>query len=205
MSLFRRGFLWVAGICLLASAPYESLAQSASQPVVFSQTIIGIVPGNTVPKAISQSPELQTPAAAEDSTSDSTEQMIAAATGEKLKLRVQVRGDQIPLDRGIYTSYRLDEEHGVLTYFPDSGMRQLIAENIHKPVDVLFVREDGVIAQIVPEIVLAYLPEGIEVDFPLKALLYLNAGLAAQWNIQPGYRIEHGMFKPTPLIYKVEP
>lgn len=202
----------MAAAAVLLSTP--ATAQD-DQPVVFSQTIIAIVPGTTVPKAITQSPSLQSPAAAPSEKSDEAatpelsndanamiEQAIQAA--ETPKLRVQVRNDQIPLDSGLFLSYRTDEAHGVLTYFPQAAPRPLVAENIQRPLDVLFIREDGIIAQIMPQIVLAYLPEDIRVDFPVQALLYMEAGLTAEWGIQPGYRIEHGMFKPKPLIYKVE-
>src|SRR5690606_17708222 len=43
-----------------ALAPAEALAQmmSTEQPVVYSKTVIAIVPGDTIPKTISQAPEL---------------------------------------------------------------------------------------------------------------------------------------------------
>lgn len=186
-----------------------------SQPVVFSQTIIAIVPGTTVPKAITQSPALQTPAEAPSENAEPSDNSAlstdanamlnqAIATAEIPKLRVQVRNNQVPLDSGLFLSYRTDAGHGVLTYFSQAAPRPLVAENIQRPLDVLFIREDGIIAQIMPQIVLAHLPEDIRVDFPVQALLYMEAGLTAEWGIQPGYRIEHGMFKPKPLIYKVE-
>ena len=188
-------------LMLAAMLPWSvESAQAQEQPVVYSQTIIALVPGTTVPKAISQSPALQSP------PEDASEQILEDATvfAQKPTLRVQVRNEQIPLNRGLFTSYRLDAGHGVLTYFNSAEPRRLLAENIHTPLDALFVRDDGIIAQIMPEIVMAYLPEDISVDFPLRALLFMEAGLAAEWGIQPGYRIEHGMFNPKPLIYKVE-
>lgn len=175
--------------------------------MVYSQTVIGIVPGNIVPKAITQSPELQSPQQPASDTpqeSDTTEMILQQATSEQRKLRVQVRNNQIPLNSGLFLSYRLDAGHGVLTYFGQAKPRQLIAENIRAPLDVLFIRDDGIVAQIVPEIVMAYLPDNIGADFPIRALLYMQAGLSAEWGIQPGYRIEHGMFNPKPLIYRVE-
>lgn len=197
----------LAALMLMASvsampAPRAALAQE--QPVIYSQTVIALVPGTTVPKAITQSPELQSPP--EDASADLAEQMLAEATAlaQKPTLRVQVRREQIPLDQGLFTNYRLDAGHGVLTYFNRAEPRRLLAENIHTPLDVLFIRDDGIIAQIVPEIVMAYLPEDMEVDFPVRALLFLEAGRAAEWGIRPGYRVEHGMFNPKPLIYKVE-
>lgn len=201
---------------LLSLALSTPATAQENQPVVFSQTVIAIVPGTTVPQAITQSPALQSPAqapsenaepAVEDGelSTDATAMLNqAVAAAEIPKLRVQVRNNQIPLDSGLFLSYRTDAGHGVLTYFPQAAPRPLVAENIQRPLDVLFIREDGIIAQIMPQVVLAHLPEDIRVDFPVQALLYMEAGLTAEWGIQPGYRVEHGMFKPKPLIYKVE-
>lgn len=193
-------------IALFALSFSASFVMAQEQPVVYSQTVIGIVPGTTVPKSISQSPELQTPPeeATDAAIADATDAMLAQATAEKMKLRVQVRNDQIPLDSGLFLSYRLDAGHGVLTYFGQAKPRELVAERINAPLDVLFIRDDGIIAQIIPQIVMAYLPDNIGVDFPVRALLYMQGGLAAEWGIRPGYRVEHGMFNPKPLIYKVE-
>lgn len=203
ISRLARRFATAAAIAALGCA---LPAQAQEQPVVYSQTIIALVPGTVVPKAVSQSPSLQSPQedASEKTPPNETGEMLAQATAPKLTLRVQVRGDQIALNRGLFTNYRLDAAHGVLTYFNRAEPRDLVAENIHKPLDVLFIRDDGIVAQIVPEIVMAYLPDDISVDFPVRALLFMEAGRAAEWGIQPGYRVEHGMFNPKPLIYKVE-
>lgn len=213
---------------LLAAIVYSTTAHAqviSDRPVVYSQTMIAIVPGTTVPKTLTQSPMLQTPTASQE---NSAEALIAEAIEEegneedaeaetegateevkqmlteqasKTKLRVQVRGNQIPIDQGMYHNYTLDENHAVLTYFADASERSIVAENIQKPLDMLFVKDDGIIAQIIPEVVPAYLSEEIEVAFALRALLYVEAGYTEKMGIQPGYRIEHGMFKPKPLIY----
>lgn len=229
--------LYLAAIATLCTLPsLNAVAQIITpQPIVFSQTVIAIVPGNAVPKTISQSPMLQTPldsagreseetTATEDSgggneaspaedliftpevkpkgaSDDAKASLKANALAPEMTLRVKVRGQQIPMNQGLITNYRLDTEHGVLTYFPTAEPREMIAENIQEPLDILFIREDGVIAQLMPEVIPAYLPQSVEVDFPLRALLYIQAGLAETLGISPGFRIEHGMFKPKPLIY----
>lgn len=204
MNLIKTCFIYA--ICLYAAVLHPAQAQVISdQPVVFSQTMIAIVPGSVVPKTLNQSPELQSqPEAAQDENPTEEEKKDTEApppAAPEMKLRVQVRPDQIPLDSGIFHNYTLDDGHGVLTYFADSQPRPVVAENIRNPLDILFVGDDGIIGQIIPEVVPAYLSETIEVTFPLRALLYIQAGLAEKWGIQPGYRIEHGMFKPKPLIY----
>lgn len=195
-------------ITIICATSLSAMAQIPSeQPVIYSQTMISIVPGSAVPRSVTQSPLLQNnPDAAQNDTASATADMQEAldepqAVAGNITLRVQVRADQIPISHGMFLNYKLDADHGVLTFFADAYPRTLIAENIQKPLDVLFVREDGVIAQIIPEIVLAYLSENITPKFPVRGLLFLQAGLAQQLGIQPGFRIEHGMFKPRPMIY----
>lgn len=204
-------FLLLANMAL----PVNAQVITADQPVVYSQTVIAIVPGSTVPKAISQSPELQSPAQEEvaepeepqqqdeeSATADIKESLATQAKQpSRMTLRVEVRGAQIPVNSGIFPHYKLDAEHGVLTYYAEAKPRRMVAENIQKPLDVLFIGDDGIIRQIIPEVSPAFIPDDIRTDFPVRALLYMQSGQASQWAIQPGFRIEHGLFTPKPLIY----
>lgn len=208
-----RAFACFAAMALM-SLSHPSAAQmfSGEQPVVYSKTVIALVPAHTIPKKISQSPELQgevraeelqepTLPATEADTENGVEAAVALPKQQRHTITVQVRPSQISLDSGMINNYILDANNAVLTYFTLAEPRSLLAENIQKPLDILFVRDDGTIVQIVPEVIPAYLPDDIGTDFPLRALLYLEAGLAEKWGIEPGYRIEHGMFNPKPIIY----
>lgn len=201
MKIFAR--LCLASLLML---PFPALAQmiTAEQPVVYSKTVIAIVPGSTIPKTISQAPELrgELEAAGKTEPQAPAEQNAEAAPApQRHTLQVEVRPDQIHLNSGVINNYTLNEQNGVLTYFTQAEPRRLLAENIQRPLDMLFITDDGIIVQIVPEIIPAYLPDDIGTDFPLRALLYLQAGQAAAWGIEPGFRIEHGMFNPRPMIY----
>lgn len=209
--LFRLLSFCLAGsICLFSSSANAQMI-SGEQPVIYSKTVIALVPGYAIPKTISQSPELQGELKAETVTPESTPETQEGASTEADKpakqtplrhtINVQVRPNQIRLDSGMINNYALDDNNAVLTYFTVAEPRSLLAENIQKPLDILFIRDDGTIVQIVPEVIPAYLPDDIGTDFPLRALLYLKAGLAEAWGIEPGYRIEHGMFNPKPIIY----
>lgn len=197
---------------LLACAiiPFAAFAQpvNTDRPVVYSKTMVALVPGDTIPKTISQAPEIRGEVSDASKDEGSTEENAqkAALNPEKKALQkhiinVQVRPGQIDPDSGILNNYLLDEKNGVLTYFSQAQPRRLLAENIQKPLDILFINDEGMILQIVPQVIPAYLPDDIGTDFPLRAMLYLQAGLAESWNIKPGYRVEHGMFNPKPMIY----
>src|SRR5687767_12691615 len=103
MNLVKTCFIYA--ICLYAAVLHPAQAQMISdQPVVFSQTVIAIVPGSAVPKTLNQSPELQSQpeAAQEESTTEETKEAEVAQPpiAPEMKLRVQVRPEQIPLDSG---------------------------------------------------------------------------------------------------------
>lgn len=203
-SKLRRIALMTVGLALLGSAAQAQMI-SGEQPVVYSKTVIAIVPAHTIPKKISQSPELQGELKAETAQPEASEAAqesgLPQPTAQRHTITVQIRPTQISLDSGMINNYILDRNNAVLTYFTVAEPRSLLAENIQKPLDILFVRDDGTIVQIVPEVIPAYLPDDVGTDFPLRALLYLEAGLAESWGIEPGYRIEHGMFNPKPIIY----
>ena len=194
-------------------------------PVIHSKTVITIMPKGTVPKAVmvrddSTAPELQNPVSQapvnpdeeelnqepkaqedEDAKAEAeTPEAKPAPVAPLAKLEVQVRREQLPLNNGIYTKYHLDTTHGVMTYFVEAEPRTLSAENLYEPIDILFIRDDGIIAQIMPNIMLAYLSDDVQVDFPVRAYLYLQAGVAESYGLKPGDRIEHGMFTPSPML-----
>lgn len=191
--------LLLAAVVVNISLPNSAWAQSGGNPIVFSKTVISIVPGTTIPKAVLKDATQPT----EEMTVEG-EQESDAPQEEKATLEMQVRGQQIPLNSGMYTKYKLNASRGVLTYYPTAEPRSLLAENIYEPVDILFVRDDGVIAQIIPEVVLAYLQEEVRVGFPLRATIYITAGLSKAFGIQPGDRVVHGMFTPKPFIQTVQ-
>lgn len=218
--MMRRNLFFAAALTTALFLPLTTQAQvniSTEKPLVYSKTVIGIVPSGTIPKIIRQAPELQgavqasqpepeTPPAAESDKSkvgDKEKPPLPEIdqTSGKRTLTVQVRGQQIALNSGMINNYQLDDKNGVLTFFAQAEPRRVLAENIQKPVDILFINDEGMVVQIIPEVIPAYLPDDIGTDFPLRALLYIRAGAAADWGIQPGYRIEHGMFNPKPLIY----
>lgn len=183
-------------ILLLLTGILWSASAWADQPVIYSKTVIAIV-----------SATLATPAAPEPATAGDTkkEATPAAPTPVVHKLQVEVRPKQVPLNQGMYTNYLLDSGHGVMTYYAAPTERVLSAEHIYSKMDILLIRDDGVIEQIVPKVVLAYLTEEITIDFAVRAMLFLQAGLAEAWGLQPGDRIEHGMFTPRTVVIQAAP
>ncbi len=79
---------------------------------------------------------------------------------------------------------------------------ELHATSIYAPMDVVFITPEGVIAQIVPKLVLNNLSGTVASPKPLRAFLLLGAGDAAQLDIQPGDRVEHPLFQPGPKVQR---
>lgn len=187
--------LSIAGLLTILPAA-NSFAQST---LAYSTARISIV---------SAAPQVQT---LEEETSEEKEQTKEQDKAEKEapipskhEMDVEVRDDQIPADRGMYINYKLDDEHALMTYFAESDVHALTQEQIYNTIDVLFVREDGTIVQIVPEISLTDMEDDITYEKPIRAFIFLQAGLAGAWGLQPGDHVVHGLFSPKPKIQKVK-
>ena len=120
------------------------------------------------------------------------------------RFEVEVRAAQIPANQGMFIDYGLSDKRGLMTFYSISDNHSLIAENLKMPVDVLFIRKDGIIMQIIPNLHLSALEEDIATDNPFIALLFLKTGLSEQWKLAPGDRVKHGMFIPRPTVHKIE-
>ena len=72
--------------------------------------------------------------------------------------------------------------------------------NVYKPVDILFVSDDGIVVQIVPSITPAEINRTIEAQDPVRAFLYLRAGEAKRRDIRPGDVVAHSAFNAKPII-----
>jgi uncharacterized membrane protein (UPF0127 family) len=72
--------------------------------------------------------------------------------------------------------------------------------SLHAALDVVFISPEGLITQIMPNLTLSAIKEGIASPKPLRALLLLDAGNAEQLDIRPGDRVQHPLFSPKPTI-----
>lgn len=118
---------------------------------------------------------------------------------QPLNFSVQIRPEKGALE-GINAFSIVKEDSGVMTLLDKPIVMPLINMNITKPMDVLFVENDGTILQIVPNVVLASLQEDIYPQSAIRGFLFLKGGTCDAKRIIPGDQVEHPLFNKRPVI-----
>ena len=119
---------------------------------------------------------------------------IAGQGGERHSFKVEVARNDADRAQGLMYRRAMPADQGMLFDFAKVGPVSMWMQNTYLPLDMLFVRPDGTIAQIATNtepLSTQTIPSGE----PVLAVLELNAGTAAQLNIKPGDRLEHPLFK----------
>jgi uncharacterized protein len=132
-------------------------------------------------------------AAARAATARTEPLTIVTKAGAK-RFDVEVMRDDASRARGLMFRRQMAPEHGMLFDFERDEPVTMWMKNTYLPLDMLFVRPDGVISRIAADtepLSTAIIPSG----GPVLAVLELNAGVAAKLGIQPGDRIDHPLFR----------
>jgi uncharacterized membrane protein (UPF0127 family) len=123
-----------------------------------------------------------------------SELWIETAAGERHRFRVYEARSPEERRRGLMFVTDLDPDEGMLF---DSGRvehESMWMRNTPLPLDMLFVRADGSIARIERETV-PYSRTLIHSGTPVRAVIELNGGIAAELGIRAGDRVEHPLFE----------
>ncbi|HEX2138826.1 MAG TPA: DUF192 domain-containing protein, partial [Woeseiaceae bacterium] len=87
--------------------------------------------------------------------------------------------------RGLMFVRDLPRLTGMLFVYPESAMRSMWMKNTYIPLDMLFIRADGVVSSIARDtepLSLASIPS----EEPIRYVLELNAGVTEELGIGPG-------------------
>lgn len=113
--------------------------------------------------------------------------LIDAADGEERFFTEVVRRSS-ERQRGLMFRNMMLPEWGMLFVFERDEERSFWMRNTYIPLDMVFIRDDGVIDSIVenaePETLTSRLSDG-----PARFVLELNGGAAADYGVQPGQRV----------------
>ena len=96
-------------------------------------------------------------------------------------------------NRGLMFRRSLPADHGMLFDFGQPRPVAMWMRNTFIPLDMLFIDQNGRIANIVPNTV-PLSEEVIRSDGPVRAVLELRGGVTAVLGIEPGDRIVHPLF-----------
>lgn len=106
---------------------------------------------------------------------------------------VEVANDADEIAFGLMERESMDADKGMLFDFNPPREPNMYMKNTLIPLDMLFISADGHIEMIARNTVPGSL-RTISPGVPVRAVLELNGGLAAELGIQPGDTVQHPLF-----------
>lgn len=106
---------------------------------------------------------------------------------------VEVANDREEISFGLMERKSLDADTGMLFDFDPPREPSMFMKNTLIPLDMLFISEDGYVEMIARNTVPGSL-RTISPGVPVRAVLEINGGQAAELGIQPGDLVEHPLF-----------
>jgi uncharacterized protein len=111
--------------------------------------------------------------------------------------RVEIAADPASQEQGLMFRKEMAPDAGMLFEFPKPAMEYFWMKNTILPLDLIFIRANGTISSIAPNAV-PYSTTTIPSIEPVRAVLELNGGRAAQLGIQPDAVVHHAFFGNAP-------
>ncbi|MCB9991796.1 MAG: DUF192 domain-containing protein [Rhodospirillales bacterium] len=114
--------------------------------------------------------------------------VIETPGGEKHKFHVEIAATPDTMTRGLMYRSSMAEDHGMYFMFPTVKDRNFWMKNTLIPLDIIYIREDGIINHIHENAVpLDETP--IPSKGPVQNVLEINGGMAAKLGLKPGDKI----------------
>ena len=135
---------------------------------------------------------LVTPCMAEQSVLEK-QLLVKTAEGKSFAYNIELALTESEQMQGLMFRNELDENAGMLFPFPDSQQRSFWMKNTLIPLDIIFVKQDGTIQNIGANAVPLDLTP-VSSTGPVKAVLEINGGQAAERGIKPGDIVHHSIF-----------
>ena len=107
--------------------------------------------------------------------------------------RVEVAGDGPSQEKGLMFRKAMAPDAGMIFVFPRPQLEAFWMKNTILPLDMIFIRANGTISSIAPNAV-PYSTTTIQSIEPVRAVLELNGGRAAQLGIEPDQVVHNTIF-----------
>ncbi len=114
---------------------------------------------------------------------------------------VEIADDPAEQSRGLMFRSALAQEAGMLFVYPEPREAVFWMKNTMIPLDMIFIADDGAVARVEAEAV-PYSLTPRRSGAPVRAVLEINGGLAAELGIGPGTRALHPAFEAAPEPYR---
>jgi uncharacterized protein len=105
--------------------------------------------------------------------------------GAKRSFTVEVAETSVQQAKGLMFRKALADDRGMLFLFADAQIASFWMKNTVIPLDIIFIRRDGVIENIA-ENTTPYSTDPVSATAPVTAVLELRGGLSAKLGIAPG-------------------
>lgn len=118
---------------------------------------------------------------------------IVTSDGRRLPFSIELARDDTQRGMGLMFRQKLAADSGMLFDFQTDQEVSMWMKNTFIPLDMLFVRADGIIQRIAERTV----PQSLEIipsQGKVRAVLEVNGGTVARLHIHPGDRVSHAMF-----------
>jgi uncharacterized membrane protein (UPF0127 family) len=110
-----------------------------------------------------------------------------------ISFKAEVAADQASQEKGLMFRTKLAPDAGMLFDINPPQFQTFWMKNTVLPLDMLFIRADGVISSIAPQAV-PYSETPIPSYEPVRGVLEINGGRAAALGIEPGQRVHNAIF-----------
>ena len=105
------------------------------------------------------------------------------------KLDIEIADDEYQTQTGLMYRESLGQEQGMLFVFPEADYRSFYMKNTQIPLDIIYVDADKNIVSFQKN-AQPFSETSLPSDIPAKYVLEVNAGLANQWQLKMGDKIE---------------
>lgn len=115
---------------------------------------------------------------------------VETAEGQSHSFQVELALTDSQRARGLMYRKELEQEHGMLFIFKGEGRRSFWMRNTYIPLDIIYVRADGSIVNIIANAT-PLSEEPRPSTGPARAVLEIQGGLAEKLGIKPGDIVRH--------------
>lgn len=111
------------------------------------------------------------------------------------RIAIEIAASDSAQIRGLMDRRSLPARGGMLFEYHDEDLRSFWMRSTPLPLDILFIRRDGTVANVVRHTT-PYSDARIESAGPVQHVLEVRAGFTEQWNIAAGTRIRWRRVEP---------
>jgi len=116
--------------------------------------------------------------------------LLKASNDSLIKhVNIEIADDDYQTQTGMMYRKSMQDNQGMLFVFPDSQYRYFYMRNTEIPLDIIYIDENKTIVSIQKN-AKPFDETSLPSEGPAKYVLEINAGLATEWNLEKGDKIQ---------------